>query len=141
LLLTFPAYLVRKLIWPLVTLTRAITKFPPTLEALTAAGRPAPSINQNIPRIAHTAISTARITDVRKISATAAPVIKVSICPSRSNVQRQTKMHATHQLKNIDLQGNLAIHRQEQRVTQNTLWARIPTRKLPWHRLQPVSIS
>jgi hypothetical protein len=84
-------HLVRKLICPLDTLARAITNFPPTAVALTAAGRPAPSINQNIPRIAHTDISTARITDVREISTTAAPAIKVSICSPDPTCQRQTK--------------------------------------------------
>jgi hypothetical protein len=82
---------VRKLICPLATLARAITNFPPTAVALTGAGRPAPSINQNIPRIAHTDISTARITDVRKISATAAPAIKVSICPSHPTCNAKQK--------------------------------------------------
>jgi hypothetical protein len=76
-----PAHRVRKLICPLDTLARAITNFPPAAVALTRTGRPAPSINQNIPRIAHTDISTAKITDIRKISATAAPSIKVSISP------------------------------------------------------------
>jgi hypothetical protein len=83
---------VRKLICPLGTLALAITNFPPTAVVRTRTGRPVPSINQNIPRIAHTDISTAKITDIRKISATAAPTIKVSMCPSKSNPRTPNKI-------------------------------------------------
>jgi hypothetical protein len=84
-------HLVRKLICDDEALTRANTSLPPTTPLRTAAARassdaelprPAPCINQNIPRIAQTASTTARITDARKISTPAAPAIKVSMCAS-----------------------------------------------------------
>src|ERR1039457_7261806 len=112
--LCFPAsllfsYRVRKLICPREARTGANTNVPPRTPALTATGRlatdtelarPAPCISQNIPRIAQTAISTPRITDVRKLSTPAAPAIRVSMCASRSCVPRQTKLHATRHLEN-----------------------------------------
>jgi hypothetical protein len=80
-------HLVRKLICACVALTGANTIDPPDIPVRTATGRfagtaiprPAPSISQNIPRIAHTAISTARITDPRNISVTAAPAMNASM--------------------------------------------------------------
>jgi len=101
-------YLVRKLICPREALTRANTKVPPTTPVRPATTRaplgaelprPAPCINQNIPRIAHTDISTARITDVRRISTPAAPAMKVSICSSQPCVPRQTNLHAARHLE------------------------------------------
>jgi hypothetical protein len=113
---------VRKLICPPETLARAITNFPPTAAALTRTGRAAPSINQNIPRIAHTDISTAKITDIKKISATAAPSIKASTCPSIKSANAKQNCTLRANPKTIIFKGNSPIHRQEQRVTRNTLW-------------------
>jgi hypothetical protein len=94
---------VRKLICPLGTLALAITNFPPTAVVRTAAGRPAPSINQNIPRIAHTDISTAKITDIKKISATAARSINVSINPSIKSANAKQNCTPRANSKTINL--------------------------------------
>jgi hypothetical protein len=136
-----PVHLVRKLICLCATPARAITNLPPTAALRTGEVSPAPSINQNIPRIAHTDINTAKITDIRKISATAAPSIKVSISSSIKCANAKQICTPRANSKTVNFQGNSPIHRQAQRVANNTLWGIALMRIFLWHRLQPVDSS